>query len=338
MDGVAAGEAPATPSTRGLTPAWDPEVYLRFWTKGSPMLRFLGKWRHRHGTGARAQRGRCVRGSLRLPLVADGVGGAAAGEIASATVAYVVAATALEQVHPRILGRCCGSPPRPPAPTWSLVWHRTSTRRGMATTLSAVVCDGHRVVHRATSATHASTSWRWGRGWYQRVPGPHLGPTAGRQGQDDRGGGSAAPVAERRRPLAGSAAVAGECRFELDVLELDVLEGDRLLLCSDGLTDLVPDARIAEVLGAARTRPWPRPDSPEEALAAGGRDNAHLCGARPGGLGSGWSWATGCCSGRSSTPPTSSTLPPSTSSWIGPLPGVVVGVTRFGFAWWWWVV
>ena len=59
----------------------------------------------------------------------------------------------------------------------------------------------------------------------------------------------------------------------LDVVRLDVAVGDRLLLCSDGLTDLVDDARIAD--GAARSQ------EPEEAAAAltqlaldaGGRDN-----------------------------------------------------------------
>jgi protein phosphatase len=58
----------------------------------------------------------------------------------------------------------------------------------------------------------------------------------------------------------------------LDVVRLDVAAGDRLLLASDGLTDLVPDPLIATVL---------RSDDAEEAAAtltelaldAGGRDN-----------------------------------------------------------------
>jgi len=57
-----------------------------------------------------------------------------------------------------------------------------------------------------------------------------------------------------------------------DVTRLDVRIGDRLMICSDGLTDLVDDARIAAVL---------RAQGPEEAtaeltaaaLAAGGKDN-----------------------------------------------------------------
>ena len=58
----------------------------------------------------------------------------------------------------------------------------------------------------------------------------------------------------------------------LDVVRLDLTVGDRLLLCSDGLTDFVDDARIAEVLAGEE------PDSAaatltQLALNAGGRDN-----------------------------------------------------------------
>jgi protein phosphatase len=70
------------------------------------------------------------------------------------------------------------------------------------------------------------------------------------------------------RTLDGSDAPAPE----VDLVELDTREGDRLLLCSDGLTDLVDEARIADVL---------RLEDPhstaavltQSALMAGGRDN-----------------------------------------------------------------
>ena len=63
----------------------------------------------------------------------------------------------------------------------------------------------------------------------------------------------------------------GEALPDLRVVELRV--GDRLLLCSDGLTGMVPDRRIAQVLRRQRT-----PEEACEALvaaanAAGGRDN-----------------------------------------------------------------
>lgn len=61
---------------------------------------------------------------------------------------------------------------------------------------------------------------------------------------------------------------------EVDLLRLPLQEGDLLLLCSDGLSGMVPDARLAEILRA------PRPDLEagvralvEEANQAGGADN-----------------------------------------------------------------
>lgn len=58
----------------------------------------------------------------------------------------------------------------------------------------------------------------------------------------------------------------------VDLLREEYRTGDRFLLCSDGLTNMVPDARIAETLGAAT------PDAAVEelirlALEAGGQDN-----------------------------------------------------------------
>jgi hypothetical protein len=60
---------------------------------------------------------------------------------------------------------------------------------------------------------------------------------------------------------------------DIDLWELHLRTGDRLLLCSDGLTNEVPEARIAEVLAAE-----PDPDSVahqlvQEANDHGGNDN-----------------------------------------------------------------
>ena len=46
----------------------------------------------------------------------------------------------------------------------------------------------------------------------------------------------------------------GGGEIEAELQHLPLADGDRVLLCTDGLTDMVPDARIAEVLrGADRT-------------------------------------------------------------------------------------
>ena len=201
-----------------------------------------------------------------VSLVADGVGGAAAGEIASATVAYVVAATALSRCtqDPGTVLRAAAEAARA-----NLVAgvQQDESRRGMATTLSAVVCDGHRVV---LGHVGDSRVYLWRAGVLRQVSRDH---TWVQQLVDE--GRITAEAAGRHpwrnvvvRSLDGSDVMP----VELDVLELDVREGDRLLLCSDGLTDLVPDTRIAQVLEcedpAAAAAGLAR-----EALAAGGRDN-----------------------------------------------------------------
>jgi protein phosphatase len=58
----------------------------------------------------------------------------------------------------------------------------------------------------------------------------------------------------------------------LDVVRLDTAVGDRLLLASDGLTDLVPDEMIADVL-AAEEADDAAVTLTQLALDAGGRDN-----------------------------------------------------------------
>lgn len=65
-----------------------------------------------------------------------------------------------------------------------------------------------------------------------------------------------------------------EAEVAIDTKEFTAVAGDRLMLCSDGLSDLVPGEVIADVLGdATRTRDEVVTELIELALGAGGRDN-----------------------------------------------------------------
>lgn len=55
--------------------------------------------------------------------------------------------------------------------------------------------------------------------------------------------------------------------------ELRLVDGDQILLCTDGLTDLVADDAIAEVLGSADAAADACRALVDLALDSGGRDN-----------------------------------------------------------------
>ena len=59
---------------------------------------------------------------------------------------------------------------------------------------------------------------------------------------------------------------------DVDLVDLGVREGDRILLCSDGLTDLVDETRIAEVL-RLKDPHCAAAVLTQSALNQGGRDN-----------------------------------------------------------------
>jgi serine/threonine protein phosphatase PrpC len=61
---------------------------------------------------------------------------------------------------------------------------------------------------------------------------------------------------------------------EVDLVREPLESGDLVLLCSDGLTGMVPDARIAEILRGARSEPRrAAQELVDAANAAGGADN-----------------------------------------------------------------
>lgn len=202
-----------------------------------------------------------------LALVADGVGGAAAGEVASATVAYVVGEAARRRYGEEPAGVLeAGVATAGERLTRGV--DADADRRGMATTLTGVLTDGSRVVmaHVGDSRCYLFRDQR-----LVRISTDH---TYVQKLVDD---GHLEPAAARRHPwrhvvlrsLHGAADGPVE---RADVIELPVRAGDRLLLCSDGLTDLVEEHRIGEILHVPSAQAAAE-RLVHDALDAGGTDN-----------------------------------------------------------------
>jgi protein phosphatase len=199
-----------------------------------------------------------------LVLVADGVGGAAAGEVASATAAYVTSALAL------------GRPDADPVALLSEAVRLTHeqlevgtaqdpSRTGMGTTLTALLTDGARV---ALCQVGDSRAYLLRDGTLTQLTRDQtFVQLLVEQGVITR-------EQARRHPRKNVVLQALEAGHpaEPDVGLVDVRLGDRLLVCSDGLTDLVEDDQVRVCLE--------QPDAEEAAqalvdaaLAAGGVDN-----------------------------------------------------------------
>ena len=202
-----------------------------------------------------------------VALVADGVGGAAAGEIASATTAYVVSATALARFleDPAAVLRDAVASARTSLRSGVLA---DADRAGMATTLTAVVCDGRRVVlgHLGDSRAYLYRDGELCQVSHDHTYVQHLLDT-------DQLSPDMAPRHPWRHVVMRSLDGGPETGMgEPDLVDLDVVEGDRLLLCSDGLTDMVGDERIAEIMRLADPHSAAAVLT-QSALVAGGRDN-----------------------------------------------------------------
>ena len=200
----------------------------------------------------------------RLLLVADGVGGGAAGEVASATTAYVVSATVM------------AAPAEPPEALLARAVKvaqeqvavgvvRDPSRAGMATTLTAVATDGQTcwLAHLGDSRAYVLREGR-----LVQVTRDHTFV------QDLLDDGRITDAEARSHPWRNVVmrTVHGDVAQTADVVQLPLQPGDRLLVASDGLTDLVAPERIEQIL--ARSHDDEATDAlVREALAAGGFDN-----------------------------------------------------------------
>jgi PPM family protein phosphatase len=235
--------------------------YARY--EGRPVLRFAA--------GGRSDPG-LVRGSNEdsgfagpsLLVVADGVGGAAAGEVASATAAYVTSALALAEPDADVLA-LLDRAVRIGHQQLALGVAQDPARRGMGTTLTALLTDGARValLHVGDSRAYLLRDGRLRRLTRDQTYVQLLVEQ-----------GVLTAEQARRHPSRNVVlqALDGEHPPEPQLELVDVRVGDRLLVCSDGLTDLVEDGAVRAGLG----HPDPLAAAGalvDAALAAGGTDN-----------------------------------------------------------------
>jgi len=222
-----------------------------------------------------------VENDLGLYLVADGMGGAASGELASRLVAETVveyirryldkpledkerydhfdgqlsarANTLLQAVH---LAN-------------GLVYeasHRNDEHKGMGSTLSAVLQDNDQVL---VLNVGDSRVFRLRDGLMERLTVDH------RLAEDPKMKGVINPEATIMDSMGNTLTRAMGVRPEVDpdLHRLELLDGDLFLICSDGLSDMVQEEMIASVLQMERNLEQKAKDLIELALAGGGRDN-----------------------------------------------------------------
>ena len=217
-----------------------------------------------------------VAPELNLFLLSDGMGGQACGEVAS-RLAVDSLLTYCRETQAR--------PGRNPAgehagavngtSSWlagGIQWanrivyraaHENGDRRGMGATIVAVKCAGQRL-----SIAHVgdSRAYRLRRGCLEQLTQDHsLAMEQMRLGLVGEAGGGLRNILTR--------AVGVEPEVEVDIKEESMLDGDIVLLCSDGLTHELSDKQIAGILRDAENAQEAADVLVDFANQAGGADN-----------------------------------------------------------------
>ena len=209
-----------------------------------------------------------VRPELGLCLVADGMGGAAAGELAS----NIFAKTTLEA-----FSKTRGQPEQETFELVQRAFAWTNERilnhvkenphhQGMGCTAELVAFSDESFVlgHMGDSRTY-----RFRTGQLKQLTQDHSLV----QNQVDQG--LITPAEAKNHPMRNVIlrALGVKESLALDVLRGKTLSGDLFLLCSDGLTDMVDDTLIEEVLSSTIVLPQKVEKLIELANSAGGYDN-----------------------------------------------------------------
>ena len=238
--------------------------------------------------GARSDTG-CVRENnedafraapeLNLFVLSDGMGGLESGEVASRMAVdavlehcrqaendpdFPLVGEPIETVSPA--ANRLASAIRVANESVYRVAQQGAGHRGMGATIVAVKCADHRL-----SVAHVGDSriYRLRGGQLEQLTNDHSFVAEqvrnGRMTQEEANSSTMQNVLVR--------ALGIEPIVDVDLAEAPLLEGDTVLLCSDGLTRELSDAQIAAVLGERRDANAAAEELVELAKQAGGGDN-----------------------------------------------------------------
>jgi serine/threonine protein phosphatase PrpC len=218
--------------------------------------------------GRRANNEDAAFGSERLVAVADGVGGATAGEVASRTVIYEMAHLDKRRLSGDLADELRQAVVQANATLGFLISCRPQLA-GMGTTLTAVALsnDGRYLI--ANVGDSRTYLYRDGR-LVQLTRDQSFVQTL-----IDRGAITREQARDHPQRSVVLEALDGTDRGGSHVTSCGALCGDRLLLCSDGLSDVVADQEIAAALDGT-TRDVAAQRLVALALRAGGRDNVSV--------------------------------------------------------------
>lgn len=216
-------------------------------------------------------------------VLADGVGGEAAGEVASRQAIYILLSLALN------------------TPDWQFRWGakerntvmwrmKDRFRRinaalfrdaaadpgltGMCTTLTAAVIHGNDLI---VGHIGDSRAYLLHDGKLIRLTRDH---TLGERLVEDGTHKPGDPLVLDLRGLLVKALGSKESEAEPDIYDCLLEDKDQLLLCTDGLTDMVEDAEIETIMNGSNSAQAACRNLVERALSNGGRDNVTVIVAR----------------------------------------------------------
>jgi serine/threonine protein phosphatase PrpC len=213
----------------------------------------------------RQRRGNEDSAFARAPVfaVADGMGGAQAGEVASRLAVETLEAGLPDE----------GTPEQRLAEVVRRANHRIHElslaeheRAGMGTTLTAAYLDGGYV---AIAHVGDSRAYLFREGQLTRLTQDHSLVEELRQ----RGKLTEEEAADHPQRSIITRALGPEPEVQVDTLSQAVRSGDVVLLCSDGLTSMISEEQIGQILASSPTLQAAADELIDSANAAGGKDN-----------------------------------------------------------------